>query len=60
MAKTFKLTPEGKIDLAIGLLQHLLAVELYTKGVKQDLIAKHLHVATAKVTKMLQGVKREM
>lgn len=59
MTKTVKLTPDRKIDLAIGLLQHLLAVELYTKGVKQEVIAKHLHVATAKVNKMLHGVKRE-
>lgn len=59
MAKSGKPTTEGRLDVAIELLQHLLAVELYTKGVKQEVIAKHLHVATAKVTKMLEGIKRE-
>lgn len=48
-----------KLNVVIGLLQYLLALELYKSGVKQDVIAKHLHVAKATVVKMLLGVKRE-
>jgi predicted transcriptional regulator len=49
---------EKKLDLAIGLLQHLLALELAREGVPQQAIAKHLRVATASVNKMLKGTKR--
>ena len=60
MPKAPKLTTEQKLDVAIGLLQHLLAVELYKSGVKQEVIAKHhLHVATARVNEMLKDVKKE-
>lgn len=59
MSKAPKLTSEQKLDAAISLLQHLLAVELYKSGVTQDVIAKHLHVAKATVVKMLAGVKRD-
>lgn len=48
---------EQKLDTAIGLLQHLLALELAREGVSQQTIAKHLHVATARVNAMLKGVK---
>ena len=48
---------ENKADTAIGLLQHLLALELAREGVSQQAIAKHLHVATARVSAMLKGVK---
>ena len=50
---------ERKLDIVIELLQHLLALELAKGGVKQQLIAKRLHVATATVGKMLQGVKKK-
>ncbi|WP_315831740.1 helix-turn-helix domain-containing protein [Bradyrhizobium prioriisuperbiae] len=49
---------EGKLDTAITLLQHLLALELAREGVKQQAIAKHLRVATASVNKMLKGTRR--
>jgi predicted transcriptional regulator len=49
---------EQKIDTVIELLQHLLALELANGGVKQTVIAKHLHVANAKVGRLLKGVKR--
>lgn len=49
---------EKKLDMAVGLLQHLLALELAREGLPQQAIAKHLHVATASVNKMLKGTKR--
>ena len=49
---------EKKLDTAIGLLQHLLALELAREGVPQQAIAKHLRVATASVSKMLKGTRR--
>lgn len=49
---------EEKIDTVIELLQHLVALELARSGVRQTVIAKHLHVANAKVGKLLEGVKR--
>ena len=49
---------EEKIDTVIGLLQHLVALELARSGVRQTVISKHLHVANAKVGKLLEGVKR--
>jgi hypothetical protein len=49
---------EEKLDIVIDLLKHLLAVELARSGVKQTVIAKHVHVATAKMGKMLQGVQK--
>jgi len=50
---------EQKLDISIGLLKHLLAIELARSGVPYQEIAKHLHVATASVVKMLKGVRKE-
>lgn len=50
---------ERKLDTTIGLLQHLLAIELAREGVPKQAIAKHLHVATATVVGMLKGAKRD-
>ncbi len=49
---------EQKLDTAIGLLQHLLAIELSREGVPHQVIAKHLRVATARIGTMLKGVRR--
>lgn len=49
---------EEKLDMTIGLLQHLLVLELAREGVPQQAIAKHLRVATASVNRMLKGTKR--
>jgi hypothetical protein len=38
-------TVNEKLDEAVGLLQHLLALELAREGVPQQAIAKHIHVA---------------
>ena len=58
MTKTRNDGVEQKLDEAVGLLQHLLALELAREGVSQQAIAKHVHVATATVVKMLKGVKK--
>jgi len=50
---------EEKLDSMIELLQNLLALELARSGVAKAEIGKRVHVATAKVVKMLKGVKRE-
>lgn len=47
---------ERKLDTMNGLLQHLLALQLAGRGVKQTAIGKHIHVATATVGKMLKRV----
>jgi predicted transcriptional regulator len=49
---------EKKLDMAVGLLQHLLALELAREGVPQQAIAKHLRLVKASVGKMLKGTKR--
>jgi plasmid maintenance system antidote protein VapI len=54
MPKSQDTPVEQKLDSAIVLLKHLLARE----GVSTQAIAKHLHVATATVVKLLKGVKR--
>jgi predicted transcriptional regulator len=58
MAKTRNNSVEQKLDEAVGLLQHLLAIELAREGVPKQAIAKHIHVATATVVEMLKGVKK--
>lgn len=50
---------EKKLDEVVGLLKHLLALELLSNGVPRQEIAKQLHVATATVSKMLSGVGKE-
>jgi DNA-binding transcriptional regulator LsrR (DeoR family) len=41
-----------------GLLKHILAVQLYQAGVGQQLIAKHLKIATAKANELLKGIEK--
>jgi hypothetical protein len=50
---------EQKLDTIIGLLQHLLALELARSGVTQEKIGKHLHVAKVAVVEMMDGIKKE-
>ena len=50
---------EKKVDTVVALLQYVVAIELWRSGLTQQAIAKHLHVAKAKVAMMLKGVKRE-
>lgn len=50
---------EDKLDTVIGLLQHLIAIELSKEGMTQENIGKSLRVAKATVVKMLKGTKKE-
>ena len=59
MEKNTNQTVEKKLDAVIGLLQHLVALELSKSGVTQEVIGKRLHVAKATVVEMLKGVKKE-
>ena len=59
MAKDANELVARKLDIVIGLLQHLLVLELSKNGVTQEQIGKHLHVAKSTVVKMLQGIKKE-
>jgi len=58
MDKNSNAALEKKLDTIIGLLQHMLALQLASQGVRQTEIGKHIHVATAKVGKMLKGTKK--
>jgi len=59
MKKNTNQTVEKKLDAVIGLLQHLVALELSKSGVTQEVIGKRLHVAKATVVEMLKGIKKE-
>jgi predicted transcriptional regulator len=58
MPKARNTSTEEKLDKAIELLKHLLALELAREGVSRQVIAKQIGVATATVSEMLKGVKR--
>jgi DNA-binding MarR family transcriptional regulator len=47
---------EQKLDVVIGLLQHLVALEMAREGTPKQAIAKHLRLAKATVVSMLKGV----
>jgi hypothetical protein len=49
---------EEKLGAIVELLQTLLALELSKAGVAQGEIGKRVHVSTAKVGEMLQGIKK--
>jgi predicted transcriptional regulator len=48
-----------KLDEVIALLQRLVALELWRRGVSQEAIGKNLHVAKATVNEMLAGIKKD-
>jgi predicted transcriptional regulator len=58
MPKKRSMTTDEKLDQAIDLLKHLLALELAREGVPRQAIAKHLGVANATVGSLLKGVKK--
>ena len=47
---------EQKLDAIVGLLQHLLALELARSGLTKEAIGKRLDVAKPTVVTMLHGV----
>jgi len=59
MPKDHNQIVEEKLDAIVELLQNLLALELSKGGVAQGEIGKRVHVSTAKVGEMLQGVKKD-
>ena len=48
-----------KLDTVIELLQQLVALELSQRGATRQAIAKNLGVATAKVVRILSGVRKD-
>jgi hypothetical protein len=48
-----------KLDIVIGLLKHLVVLELARQGATQQVIAKHIHAAKSSVVEMLKGTKRD-
>jgi predicted transcriptional regulator len=59
MAKPADESLDKKIDVAIDLLRHLVAIELWKAGLTQEAIGKRIHIAKAKVVTMVKGVSRE-
>jgi predicted transcriptional regulator len=58
MPRSPKNSIDDKLDKAIALLKHLLALELAREGVPRQAIAKQIGVATATVGDMLKGVRK--
>jgi predicted transcriptional regulator len=58
MPRVKGVSTDEKLDKAIELMKHLLAIELAREGVSRQVIAKHIGVATATVGQMLKGIKR--
>lgn len=48
-----------RLDTAIGLLKHLVVLELARQGATQQAIAKHIHASKSSVVEMLKGTKRD-
>ena len=48
---------EQKLDVIIGLMQHLVALEMARGGTTQQTIASHLHVSKTNVVAMLKDVR---
>ena len=59
MPKEHEEIVEERLGIIIELLQILLASQLSKDGVPQVKISKRLHLANAKVGKMLEGIKRQ-
>ena len=48
---------EQKLDVMIGLMRQLVALEMARGGTTQQVIAGHLHVSKTNVVAMLKGVR---
>lgn len=59
MAKDTNAVLIEKLDTTIGLLKHLVVLELARQGATQQVIAKHIHVSKSSVVEMLKGTKRD-
>ncbi len=49
---------EERLETMIALMQQMVALELFERGLSREDIGKHLHVAKAKVVEMLRGVDK--
>ena len=47
-----------RLDTMVGLLQHLLALELKREGIPQSVIAKHIGIANAAAGALLKGTRK--
>jgi len=59
MAKDTSAVLVEKLDTAIGLLKHLVVLELARQGATQQTIAKHIRASKSSVVQMLKGTKRD-
>ena len=59
MAKDTSTTLAEMLDTAIGLLKHLVVLELARQGATQQAIAKHISASKSSVVEMLKGTKRD-
>jgi predicted transcriptional regulator len=50
---------DKKLSIVTDILQNILTLELFERGVNQKIIAKRLHVAKAVVVEILKGVKKK-
>jgi transcriptional regulator len=60
MAKDTDAVLIEKLDTAIGLLKHLVVLELAHQGATQQAIAKHIRASKSSVVEMLKGTKRDV
>ncbi len=51
-------TDSKSIEQVVGLMQNLLAIELWKGGVSQAEIGKRLGIATGSVNKIVKGINR--
>jgi transcriptional regulator len=59
MAKDTSAVLVEKLDTAIGLLKHLVVLELARQGATQQAIAKRIRASKSSVVEMLKGTKRD-
>jgi Mn-dependent DtxR family transcriptional regulator len=59
MAKDTSAVLVEKLDTAIGLLKHLVVLELARQGATQQAIAKRIRASKPSVVEMLKGTKRD-
>jgi hypothetical protein len=59
MSKDPNTVLQEKLDTAIGLLKHLVVLELARQGATQQAIAQHIRASKSSVVEMLKGTKRD-
>ena len=59
MAKDINVAIGDRLDVVIGLLKHLVVLELARQGATQQAIAGHIHASKSTIVEMLKGTKRD-